>query len=338
MSRTLRLFLLAVLAGFALNEIIVRLFVPVRNIGPSFSEYDPIYGKSLKKNLACTRITPEFQMSFNTNSLGFRGPEFSVSLERPILFLGDSFTEGYGVNDGEELPALVRKGLEQRFGPKAPPVINAGIGNTGNGRWIKFLRREGHQYNPRLVMLQLAGNDFEDNLTDGLFTLSDDGSLVEHDPPPPGAFRLVQAFIDAVPGLAYSHLVGLIREAYYYTQMTVADVEDESSRRRRERLTYAIVGEIIRSCRQAQWPIVVIIVGFDSDQRKEMQSVLEGAGIPYIIPPDKAERPDLYYAIDGHWNSKGHEHVALQVMEALDALQLVSREHTQEHRSSLSRP
>ncbi|HXG01179.1 MAG TPA: GDSL-type esterase/lipase family protein [Bacteroidota bacterium] len=329
MSRTLRLFLLAVLAGFALNEIIVRLFFPVRNIGPSFSEYDPIYGKSLKKNLACTRITPEFRMSFSTNSLGFRGPELSASPERPILFLGDSFTEGYGVNDGEEFPALVREGLKQRYGPNAPPVINAGIGNTGNGRWIKFLRREGHQYNPRLVMLQLSGNDFEDNLTDGLFTLSDDGSLVEHDPPSPGAFRMVQAFIDAVPGLAYSHLVGLIREAYYYTRMGTDDAGDENTRRQRDRLTFAIVEEIIRYCRQAQWPIVVIIVGFDADQRKGMQSVLEDAGIPYIVPPDKAERPDLYYAIDGHWNSKGHEHVALQVMETLGALPLVSRERTQ---------
>ena len=43
--------------GFGLSEVAVRLFVAVRNVGPSFSVYDPAYGKRLKKNLTCTRIT-----------------------------------------------------------------------------------------------------------------------------------------------------------------------------------------------------------------------------------------------------------------------------------------
>ena len=43
-------------------------FVPVRNVGPSFSIYDPVYGKTLRKGLRCRRIAPEFTMSFSTNA------------------------------------------------------------------------------------------------------------------------------------------------------------------------------------------------------------------------------------------------------------------------------
>ena len=98
----LALICISTLLTLALCEVVVRIFIPVRNVGPSLTIYDPVYGKRLKKNFTATRTTPEFTMQFTTNSLGFRGPEPEVFPYRPILFLGDSFTAGYGVNDGEE--------------------------------------------------------------------------------------------------------------------------------------------------------------------------------------------------------------------------------------------
>jgi hypothetical protein len=152
--KNLTLALVTLLVMLGLSELIVRRFVPVRNVGPSFTIYDPIYGTRLKKDFSAKRITPEFTMRFTTNSLGFRGPEPELSPHRPILFLGDSFTMGYGVNDGEEFPALVRNALTKR-GPDTVAVINAGVGNVGNRRWIKFLPAEGKRYNPRLVVFQI---------------------------------------------------------------------------------------------------------------------------------------------------------------------------------------
>jgi lysophospholipase L1-like esterase len=319
--RTLRVFVVGVVAALALDEIVVRLFVPVRNVGPSFSEYDPVYGKSLKKNFSCTRITPEFRMSFTTNSLGHRGPEPAAPLERGILFLGDSFTEGYGVNDGEEFPALVREALRARYGQAAPAVINAGVGHVGNGRWLKFLRLEGKRYDPQVIVLQLSGNDFADNISDRLFTLSDVGTLMEHDPPPPGAFRHVQWFIEAVPGLSYSYLVGLIREAYYFMSVSQHTTgRDEAEEARINRLTFRIIEEIVRLCQQQQWPLAVVIVDFETDRLQEMKAILERHNVPHIVPPAKSERPDLYYTVDGHWNKDGHELVAFQVLEMLASL------------------
>jgi len=318
--RTLKLFTVSVAAALAMDEMVVRLFIPVRNVGPSFTEYDPVYGKSLKKSFSCERICPEFRMEFTTNSLGHRGPEHPAFPERGILFLGDSFTEGLGVNDGEEFPALVRSALNQQYGADAVPVINAGIGNSGNGRWLKFLRREGKRYNPQLIVLQLMDNDFHENQQENLFVVSDDGHLVEQEPPPPGGLRFVQGIIEAVPGLSYSYLLGFIREAYWTIAPVPRIPSEETTRAEFDRITYLLVDEILHLCNREGWPVLVMMVGLEPSRLSSMQAVLKKHGAPYIVPPTKSERPDLYFKNDGHWNANGHEHAALMVLNALDSL------------------
>jgi len=172
--------ILALLAG----EIAVRVFVPVRSVGPVATTYDPIYGKRLKRSYWCRRIGPEMSYVLTTNSLGFRGPEPTGPITGSVIFLGDSFTMGSAVNDGEEFPALVRARLDDRFGPEAVPVINAGVANTGNGRWVKFLRDEAPRYAPRFIVMQFFVNDFADNVNERLFGLDADGTLVENPVPP----------------------------------------------------------------------------------------------------------------------------------------------------------
>ena len=165
--------------GLGVCEIAVRVLVPIRGVGPTITTYDPYYGKALKESFSGQRITPEFTIRITTNSLGFRGPELGPLSRRPVLFLGDSFTLGYGVNDGREFPALVDQSLRER-GPGAKiPVVNAGLGNNGNGRAVKFLRTEGPRYNPALVVLQVHDNDFDDNISEALFELTPAGELRE---------------------------------------------------------------------------------------------------------------------------------------------------------------
>ena len=132
--------IIALLFALVLAEAVVRLFVPVRNVGPSFTTYDPVYGKALKTNISVERVAPEFTMTFTTNSHGFRGPEIADLSQGSLLFLGDSFTMGYGVSDGEEFPAIVRKATATCNPPLNLEVVNAGMGNNGNGRVLKFLQ------------------------------------------------------------------------------------------------------------------------------------------------------------------------------------------------------
>ena len=86
--RFLKLLVLSgsLLLSFVFIEVAVRALISVRNVGPSFTSYDPYYGRSLKVNESIRRITPEFDMQMTTNSAGYRGPEPLLDAEETIVF------------------------------------------------------------------------------------------------------------------------------------------------------------------------------------------------------------------------------------------------------------
>jgi hypothetical protein len=302
------LIILSVGFAVALGELITRAFVPVRNVGPSFTMYDSYYGTKLKENFHAKRITPEFTMTISTNSLGFRGEEPPSFPSRPVLFLGDSFTLGYGVSDGEEYPALISKKLDEYFEKGEIPVVNNGLGDNGNGRWVKFLRREGDRYRPRLVVLQVMANDFSDNVQEGLFKIAESGELVELTPKK-STVRFLQSIVESVPGLDYSYLVGLFKEAILGASIR-NDGETPKESTNRDELTYRLVEQTLAICKEKQYPIFGFLVGLKGERLRKMQSVFQSRDIPIFTAPDKNERPDLYFVVDGHWSSSGHSYVA----------------------------
>ncbi len=287
-----------------LGETAARLLAPVRNVGPAFTVFDPVYGKRLKKKLRCERITPEFRMRLTTNALGFRGPEPPAASRGGIVFLGDSFTLGYGVDDGQEYPDLVRRIL-------GVTGINAGIGNAGNGHWILFLRREAARFHPWSVVLQLSANDFEDNLTDGLFRLGPAGDLRELTPPRRYGARVIQETIEAIPGLSYSYLVGLLRQA------TERAARRAGPRAADDALTCRLLEEALDLCRARGWPAVGLSADLEEGRLAAVETVFAASGSRLLRAPLKRDRPDLYYRVDGHWNPAGHAWVARQVADAL---------------------
>jgi hypothetical protein len=304
------LFCVSVLVAIGLAELALRLFVPLRDVGPSFTVHDPVLGKRVKESFSTERITPEFRMRFTTNSLGFRGPEPRAGAAAPILFLGDSFTMGYGVNDGEEFPALVAQALLRRDAG-APPVVNAGIGDSGNGYWIKFLRTRGEALAPRLVVMQVFENDFSDNLGEGLFALDADGQLVERAVPAPGLMRKAQRVIDAVPLLPASHLVGLMR------QVGLPSRAGAPPRPTRDELTLRVLEEAVRSAEARNLDMLAMVVGLSPARREQVTALFRRHGVPAVVLPSKDERPDLYYVVDGHWNAAGHAFAADALVHAI---------------------
>jgi hypothetical protein len=60
--------------------------------------------------------TPEFSYTAKINSLGFRDREWKIEKQANIriLAVGDSFTFGWGVNDGEAWPRLLENRLKER--------------------------------------------------------------------------------------------------------------------------------------------------------------------------------------------------------------------------------
>jgi hypothetical protein len=312
--------LLCLLAG----ELVVRVFLPVRDVGPSFTIHDARYGKVLKPSSSLTRITPEFTMRMTTNSRGFRGPELGSLGGGTILFVGDSFTMGYGVNDGEEFPAIVRQSLARCRPPLGIEVVNAGIGDSGTGRVLNFLRYDAAALKPRIVVLQIHATDFDDNVNERLYQLADSGELLQLVPPPPGMGRAVQRVIESVPGLAYSHLVGLSRQIKLPQSGTATPdggplppVAVAPGATHEDRLTLRLLEEVVRITRERGWQLLVILADIPRGRHDLLVDFFAQRGITSVSVPTREERPDLYFRIDGHWNAKGQAFAAERILQSL---------------------
>jgi hypothetical protein len=290
-------------------ELAVRAFVTVRNVGPSFTTYDSVYGKRLRPSISVTRITPEFTMHLSTNAQGFRQPDEVAPGSRPVIFLGDSFTMGYGVDDGEDFVSVIR----ETESPEIGPFLNAGMGDNGNGRWLKFLAMEAPRYAPRLVVLQVMENDFGDNLSEGLFVLRD-GNLVEQPIPPPG---LKRRLLEVFPPLAHLYLVGLLRQVRLPTEANPTPGETPSQPEVGDELTYQLIERAITLCQDQGWPVLGLSVGLEGERLTRMKRLFERHQVKLVEAPSREAHPELYYTTDGHWNAAGHAYVARILMEAM---------------------
>jgi hypothetical protein len=104
-----------------------------------------------------------YGVTISTNSFGARGPE--VPLAKPtgrkrILFIGDSYTLGWGV----PFDATASRRLEQllRSEKGAPEVVNMGVGNYNSTMEVELFKRRGLALNPDLVVLMYYINDAEE--------------------------------------------------------------------------------------------------------------------------------------------------------------------------------
>lgn len=303
-------------------ELLLRHLSPSREVGPSFTIFDEIYGKRLRPNARVVRWTPEYEMTLTTNTLGFRGAEVPVHAD-VILFLGDSFTMGYGVDDGQEFPALVRTALQAR-GQKIE-VVNAGIGDSGNGRWVRFLRRDAPAFNVRAVVLQIHDNDFGDNLREQAFRIGHDDELIERPVHGPSTARRVQDWMEWIaPFAANLHLVSRVRQllAYQAGSRAPASTAGSQGPALGVALTLRLIEESIAICRERKWPVFVLLVDLRSEYQLAVEQMLRREEVPFRTLAWRLERPELYYRVDGHWNAAGQEVAAGLVLELLETVDL----------------
>lgn len=99
------------------------------------------------------------------NSLGLRGPEIPVEKPRDafrVLFLGDSITFGFGLEDSETFAVQTGALLRARSSTKRVTAINAGVGAYTTWQELDYLRREGMKLDPDVVVLGFCLNDMVD--------------------------------------------------------------------------------------------------------------------------------------------------------------------------------
>jgi hypothetical protein len=116
---------------------------------------DPVLYWRLKPNQDC--FTKVDHKPVHINSLGTRGPEFSITKPANtvrILSLGDSKTFGWGMREEEAYGALLERQLQDHLGSrKKVEVINAGVNAWSYAQMFNYLRLYGLKYQPDLVLL-----------------------------------------------------------------------------------------------------------------------------------------------------------------------------------------
>jgi acyl-CoA thioesterase-1 len=77
-----------------------------------------------------------------------------VTKEGPIIFFGNSLTAGVGAGEGEDFPSLVAAQLNLKN------TINAGVSGNTTADGLARLKADVLDKNPSLVVVELSGNDF----------------------------------------------------------------------------------------------------------------------------------------------------------------------------------
>lgn len=299
-------------AALLVAECALRVLGVVREVGAPFSTWDAEDGVRLRPSLHATRHTPSFTMTLTTNRAGWRGPEPGAAPNGTVLFLGDSYTMGYGVDDGAEFAALVAREL-----PAGVEARNFGIGGTGNGRWLNVLDRELPRADARVVVMQFTGNDLEDNAMEGLCRLSADGALERHAPHPEGLpRRLLRRVLEDVPFAGDSHLAGLLR------QLPLGPPPPEgpaaaAAAQHGLALTTRIVEAALDRCTSTGVPVLGLGVALEPEQQRSLQHLFAARGMTLVVSPTPGTQPGLFFATDPHWNVAGHRWAAAQVAAAL---------------------
>lgn len=115
----------------------------------------PMYDHAFIPNGEGTHTTSEFSILYKINSLGLRSPEPDANKTRfRILALGDSMTQGHGVNETDSWP---RK-LEEELGGDYE-VVNAGVASYSPTLEYLYLANDGIKLQPDLIILAFDNND-----------------------------------------------------------------------------------------------------------------------------------------------------------------------------------
>ncbi|MBI4806885.1 MAG: SGNH/GDSL hydrolase family protein [Desulfovibrio sp.] len=160
-------YLLATVAGlFFVIEFGLRFFdfVPNSFFLPRY--YAGVHG-DLEPGMRITdSLYPQLLYRITATQQGTRGlvpftakkPEGTLR----VLCVGDSFTFGYGVDDEDTYPELLRQELGRRFPGRSIEIVNAGVPMFGILDEMDYFLQKGAALNPDVVVLQFFLNDLQD--------------------------------------------------------------------------------------------------------------------------------------------------------------------------------
>ena len=301
----LLILLLSLVFVFGITEIVLRVFFKSRlelDIAmPGMRHpyrHDKILGwfpiKNSKRSFNASRpITLEY------NSRGFRDIEHVVDNRPGIIFLGDSFVEGYDVEASERFTDRLRMKLPDWS------VYNLGITGYGTDQEYILLKLHFDFYKPRIVFLIFCtDNDDWDNRTNlsceykPYFLVYGKNLKLEGLPVP----RSGRYFFSNNKRLSKSYLIRLMVKSYFQYFRPVQIVVQPNP-------TEMIITDMNKFVRDNG---SFFIVGLE-DSYPKLEMFLKNKNIPYI----DLSNPYKYPGWGKHWAPKGHSFVFEKIYEFL---------------------
>lgn len=139
---------------------------------PPFYEEDRECGWRLRPNISMEFVTREFSTVVKTNSLGFRDDEFPARFGKStsinVVFVGDSFTFGWGVNAEDSYPEILKSLWKEKHSSRDFRVFNLGIPGLGLEQEAALVEKFIDELRPRLIIVQTWPLDWDILNSDGM--------------------------------------------------------------------------------------------------------------------------------------------------------------------------
>lgn len=251
-----------------------------------------------------------FEHQYAINSLGLRDSE--AALEDPkIVFVGDSFTMGWGVAQSEAFPQRVGVLMNQK-------TLNAGISSFGTARELLLLNRLPLDSCTTLVV-QYCENDVVENqqFIANNFRISPDSLQ----------FQMAQRRNDYGVYFFCKYTQTLLSEALQNIATRIAPqpkpatTASKSSALDAEARNFVTILEQMK--KRFKGKIVVIYVDaigrpskLPAFERLAQGQLLEGVAFVDVLTPLNAQQHGLIY--DDHINAAAHQHIAVQLAAYLN--------------------
>ena len=335
------------------------MFIEPASIPPVYDLDEDLCFK-LKPSLNITHNTKEFQTKFITNNIGFRG-DMSKFKNNSIMFLGDSFTFGSGVEQNETYVQLVENNL--RLNGYDYFTYNFGVGNYGTINEQKVLERYIDFVKPKLVVLGFYVNDARDNKQKCSFDIDEKGYLTTKKAPKSflynfkkevhlnfNLYRILNKFIKDIKlktRLFDSFASNMKLNVPIDYKQFEKEYDDETSSA--WIITYTTLEEISNLSKKSDADLIVVVIPSKSQLEKAKQERL--SNIYNLKNPDfhkinknllnftksknihfidltetflnKEGTKNNYFVIDPHWTKKGHKIAADAISKYLTDNRLV---------------
>ena len=326
----------------ALIEASLRIIVPTSTQTYSqgngiFCRQDPTYGWLGIPGVEGQLTFPAKDMSTMKiwiNSEGFIDTEHSFAKPhgiKRILFLGDSFTAGFGVPVSQRFSDLVSKELGEKY-----EVINMGLWGYSTDQELLILEDKGLKYHPDIIVLAVFMDDYygcqlhtqRNKFLKPKFSYDTDGNIFLRGNVPNNNTNsyLVNFFRTRFALLC--ERMSIDKNIYSLGWISVFD--NEFIKRGYFKLPLLIMSAINNISERNNSRLLVVLIPFKDQLRGNMSNLPQtitvnhlkrsNAEVLDLLPVYKQSNEKLYFSRDLHWTASGHQLASRLIVKKIQDL------------------